>query len=90
MDKPLTGLAAAVHAAGGTKADLAKKLGLTRARISQWRDEIPVYWILRVEQATGVHRSVLCPNLFGTTDNGEQQREVADDRSADAAKQDAA
>jgi DNA-binding transcriptional regulator YdaS (Cro superfamily) len=64
MDEaPLTGLKAALQTVAGNKAALGRKLGLTRATITQWGDTVPITWIEKVEAATGVHRSILRPDL---------------------------
>lgn len=60
---PLTGLKAALQTVNNNKAALGRKLGLTRATITQWGDTVPFQWIAKVEEATGVHRSVLRPDL---------------------------
>lgn len=61
----LTGLAAALQAVGGNKAELARRIGKTRAAITLWKDEIPLGRVLDVEEATGVSREVLRPDIFG-------------------------
>ena len=58
-----TGLAAAVDAAG-TMADLARRLGISRAAVAQWR-KVPAERLVEVERVTGVSRAILRPDLFG-------------------------
>jgi hypothetical protein len=58
-----TGLAAAVDAAG-TMADLARRLGISRAAVAQWR-KVPAERLVEVERVTGVSRVILRPDLFG-------------------------
>jgi DNA-binding transcriptional regulator YdaS (Cro superfamily) len=61
----LTGLAAALQAVDGNKAELARRIGKTRAAITQWGKTIPVMRVLAVEEATGVSREILRPDIFG-------------------------
>lgn len=61
-----TGLAAAVDAAG-TMADLARRLGISRAAVAQWR-KVPAERLVEVERVTGVSRAILRPDLFGPSD----------------------
>jgi hypothetical protein len=63
---PCTGLAAAVDAAG-TMADLARRLGISRAAVAQWR-KVPAERLVEVERVTGVSRAILRPDLFGPSD----------------------
>lgn len=51
------------HGSRGTQAQLAERLGLTRAAISLWKGAIPIERVVEVEAATGVHRSILRPDL---------------------------
>ena len=59
-----SGLSAAKKAAGSAK-NLAEKLGITPAAVSRWGDEVPLGRVVEVEVATGIHRSVLRPDVFG-------------------------
>lgn len=63
-DNNVTGLAAAIRAAGGKKKQLAAMLGLSGAAITRWGDTVPMGRVVEVEKATGVPRSVLRPDLF--------------------------
>lgn len=56
------GLRAAIRAAGGIGA-LARRLGIAQPSVSGWR-RVPAERIVAVERATGVHRSVLRPDLY--------------------------
>jgi TorA maturation chaperone TorD len=58
------GLDEAISAAGGVAA-LARSLGISQPSVSDW-NRIPAERVLSVEAATGVARSVLRPDLFGT------------------------
>lgn len=58
------GIAAAIHAAGGVGA-LARKIGIAQPSVSNW-GRVPAERVIAVEAATGVHRSVLRPDLYGT------------------------
>jgi DNA-binding transcriptional regulator YdaS (Cro superfamily) len=50
--------------AAGSKAKLARALGITRSAISQW-NRIPVNRVVEVEQITGIPRNELRPDVFG-------------------------
>lgn len=52
----------AIKAAGGL-AKLAAPLGITAQAVSQW-DEVPPLRVLAVEQASGVSRHELRPDLY--------------------------
>lgn len=56
------GLKAAKDAAGNAR-ELAKLLGVSDGAISKWRDGIPLEWVERVEKVTGIHRSILRPDM---------------------------
>jgi TorA maturation chaperone TorD len=57
------GLAEAIHAAGGVGA-LARKIGIAQPSVSNW-SRIPAERVIAVEDATGVPRTVLRPDLYG-------------------------
>ena len=57
------GLAEAIRAAGGVGA-LARKIGIAQPSVSNW-SRIPAERVIAVEEATGVHRTVLRPDLYG-------------------------
>lgn len=66
-----TGLKAALHALNdqktgrrGNKATLARKLGISRAAISDWGGVIPLERVPAVERVTGVPRDLLRPDFF--------------------------
>src|SRR5262249_49686734 len=67
------GLQEAIRAAGGI-GELARRLGISQPSVSNW-DRIPAERVLSVEQATGVTRAVLRPDLFGLP-SGETLDEV--------------
>ncbi len=56
------GVKAAIQAAR-TAAAIADGLGISRAAVSQW-NEIPAERVIQVERLTGVHRSILRPDLY--------------------------
>jgi TorA maturation chaperone TorD len=58
------GLDQAIRAAGGIT-ELARRIGISQPSVSNW-ERIPAGRVLSVEAATGVARSVLRPDLFGT------------------------
>lgn len=62
LDAPKSGLALAIEACG-TKAELARRLGITRGAIQQWTT-CPFHRAVDIERVTGVPRSVLCPTFF--------------------------
>ncbi|NVN44826.1 helix-turn-helix domain-containing protein [Asaia siamensis] len=49
----------------GSKAELARRLGITRGAVQQW-SRCPSERALEVERATGVSRTALCPALFAS------------------------
>jgi TorA maturation chaperone TorD len=56
------GLQEAIRAAGGI-GELARRLGISQPSVSNW-DRIPAERVLSVEEATGVTRDLLRPDLF--------------------------
>lgn len=52
----------AIDGAGGLMA-LADKIGITYQAIQQWA-QIPDKWLIRVEEASGVPREELRPDLY--------------------------
>lgn len=67
------GLQEAIRAAGGI-GELARRLGISQPSVSNW-ERIPAERVLTVEQATGVARALLRPDLFGST-AGETRDDV--------------
>lgn len=67
MDETTTPLEAAIKAAG-TQQALAAALGIRSASISGWKalGRVPAERVLDVEEATGVSRYDLRPDIFGT------------------------
>jgi len=57
------GLTEAIRAVGGVGA-LARKIGIAQPSVSNW-SRIPAERVIAVEDATGVHRTVLRPDLYG-------------------------
>jgi TorA maturation chaperone TorD len=57
------GLAEAIRTAGGVGA-LARKIGIAQPSVSNW-SRIPAERVVAVEEATGVHRTVLRSDLYG-------------------------
>lgn len=57
------GIAAAIEAAGGVGA-LARKIGIAQPSVSNW-SRVPAERVIAVEAVTGVHRTVLRPDLYG-------------------------
>jgi TorA maturation chaperone TorD len=56
------GLQEAIRAAGGI-GELARRLGISQPSVSNW-DRVPAERVLSVEQATGIARTRLRPDLF--------------------------
>jgi DNA-binding transcriptional regulator YdaS (Cro superfamily) len=52
--------------AGGA-AELARKLGISRAAVAQWK-QVPIQRVAEVERITGVSRYRLRPDIFGSKD----------------------
>jgi len=63
------GLAEAIRAAGGVGA-LARKIGIAQPSVSNW-NRIPAERVIAVEDATGVDRTVLRPDLYGGLPAGQ-------------------
>src|SRR5215470_10779408 len=57
------GLSEAIRAAGGVS-ELARQLGISQPSVSNWL-RVPAERVVSVESATGVHRAVLRPDLYG-------------------------
>jgi len=47
----------------GSPAKLAEKLGVSRQAVSKW-ESVPTRHIIEIERLTGVHRSLLRPDLY--------------------------
>ena len=62
------GLKKAVRAVK-TKSNLARKIGVVRATVSSWY-QIPEGWVEKVEEATGVPRHELRPDLYEDDERG--------------------
>ena len=74
------GLQEAIRAAGGI-GELARRLGISQPSVSNW-DRIPAERVLSVEQATGVARALLRPDLYA-----RQLRETLDEVDAARARE---
>src|ERR1043166_7587918 len=59
------GLEEAIRAAGGVS-ELARRLGIAQPSVSNW-ERVPAERVISVEEATGVPRLVLRPDLFAET-----------------------
>ncbi|WP_454813816.1 Cro/CI family transcriptional regulator [Labrys neptuniae] len=60
---PLSQMVAAAVSACGTTAELARRIGVTRQAIRQWK-KIPIDKVVSVEGATGIPREILRPDIF--------------------------
>lgn len=67
--KMLPVLREAAARAGGMTA-LADSIGLTRSALYQWTTRIPAENVVAIEESTGIRRSRLRPDLFGTARKG--------------------
>jgi len=47
----------------GTAKELARRIGVTPQALSQWKS-IPSGRVLAIERASGVHRTILRPDLY--------------------------
>ena len=63
------GLAAAIKAVG-TARELARRLGISAASISTWK-KVPWHRAREIERVTGVHRTVLRPDIFADEQNDD-------------------
>jgi TorA maturation chaperone TorD len=71
------GLEAAIRACGGIS-ELARRLGISQPSVSHWQ-RVPAERVLMVEQASGVSRSLLRPDLYpvdSTGVDGERPDEI--------------
>lgn len=57
------GFLAVLESVNGSRAELAKKMGLSRQAIHEWTD-IPAEAVVAVEKATGIPREKLRPDLY--------------------------
>jgi len=60
------GLRQAIERAG-SQVKLARLLGITHQAINKWT-AVPVHHLIEVERLTGVHRSLLRPDLYAEPD----------------------
>jgi TorA maturation chaperone TorD len=58
------GLERAIRSAGGVS-ELARRIGIAQPSVSNW-NRVPAERVAAVEEATGVSRAVLRPDIFGT------------------------
>lgn len=63
------GLDEAIRAAGGVT-ELARRIGIAQPSVSKW-DRVPAERVATVEQATGVSRAILRPDLFDGSGTGD-------------------
>ena len=61
------GLQQAIEIAG-SQVKLAKLLGISHQALNKWRDAPPTRHIIAIERLTGVHRSLLRPDLYEEPD----------------------
>jgi TorA maturation chaperone TorD len=69
------GLEEAIRAAGGVT-ELARRIGISQPSVSNWL-RIPAERVLSVEEATGVSRSVLRPDLYAESARADDDIEAA-------------
>jgi hypothetical protein len=71
------GLKAAITAAGGTRAALARVLNIHRQACHAWK-KIPITRVLEIEELLGVPREVQRPDYYSRVPNhGAHRRETA-------------
>lgn len=64
------GLQEAIRAAGSVS-ELARRIGIAQPSLAVW-ERVPADRVIRVEQATGVNRAVLRPDLFDKTNDVDE------------------
>jgi TorA maturation chaperone TorD len=69
-----SGLEEAIRAAGSVSA-LARKIGIAQPSVSNW-NRVPADRVVSVESVTGVHRTVLRPDLFAAVGSAPRTREA--------------
>jgi DNA-binding transcriptional regulator YdaS (Cro superfamily) len=69
------GLKAAIDAAGGTRAALARALNINRQACHAWR-KIPITRVLEIERVLGVAREVLRPDYYEKAKKNGRCRET--------------
>jgi DNA-binding transcriptional regulator YdaS (Cro superfamily) len=65
------GLKKALKAAGGYR-PLARALGIDPSAVFQW-SRIPAHRIVQIEEATGVDRAILRPDLYRQNETGSKK-----------------
>ncbi len=73
MEKPNDGLVEAIKQAGGITA-LARSIGIKPPSVAEWR-RVPAARVIAVENATGVPRERLRPDLFSRETQATQAAE---------------
>jgi DNA-binding transcriptional regulator YdaS (Cro superfamily) len=59
-----------ISKAGGSPSALARKLGITRQAVDQWK-RVPVEHVLAVEEMSGIPRHVQRPDVYPPPREGE-------------------
>ena len=57
------GLKQAIEIAG-SQVKLARLLGISHQAVNKWQDAPPIRHLIEIERLTGVHRSLLRPDLY--------------------------
>lgn len=72
----MSGVDKAIEAIGGNVAELARRLGIRRQAITQWKASgvVPVGRVLDVERETGVARHVLNPRFYPAPASKKRRR----------------
>ena len=65
------GLQEAIRAAGGVS-ELARRIGIAQPSVSNWR-RVPAERVLTVEAITGIERTILRPDLYGSAQAAEAE-----------------
>jgi TorA maturation chaperone TorD len=73
-----SGLDEAIRVVGGVS-ELARKIGISQPSVSGWT-RVPTERVIAVEEATGVGRATLRPDLYGTAPDAASEVDVARSR----------
>ncbi len=76
MDRNRIGLNLVINAFGGKSNALATALRVTPQAVSQWK-QVPHGRVIQLERLTGVHRSLIRPDLYPPEPRPGKSRQVA-------------
>jgi len=75
----------AIASIEGGQAALARVLNITPQQVNQWAKggrPVPARYVLAIEQATGVSRHLLCPDIFGSAPSAAEETSTPDHQEA--------